>query len=468
MRRHIAVPRFRSTKFIACRALLAGLMLPFLLASAVPQSSDSAQKDVEPAPPPAAKLIVAPIQIANLPLGVVTFPNGKAMNLTVAMGSAAFRQPGDAQGRIWLMTDHGPNIACADAKRVIGLDVGQLCAGDQNGRIYPLAGFVPSIYAVDIGTDMIARINVFVPLKGKSGRPISGRPGPSTNGAKAEQSFSIDGKPLPFDPSGVDPEAFVRLADGSFWVAEEYGPSLLEVGADGMIRRRLVPSNSAADFKDADYEIVPSLPPNMRLRVQNRGFEGLALSPDEKFLFVMMQSPLANPDFEAFRQSRNIRIWKMERETGQIVEQYLYRLDEPGTFKADSDARSRSRQDVHASELVAVGENRLLVLERIEKTSRLFVVTLDEANRIPPEFDSAEMRPSLEMLDGEALSLRGLVPLPKVLVLDTDTVPGLPAKLEGVAVTAPDELIVINDNDFGVDGVRTQMFRITLPEPALR
>ena len=33
---------------------------------------------------------------------------------------------------------------------------------------------------------------------------------------------------------------------------------------------------------------------------------------------------------------------------------------------------------------------------------------------------------------------------------------------------APDELVVINDNDYGVDGVRTQMFRITLPQPVLR
>jgi hypothetical protein len=32
----------------------------------------------------------------------------------------------------------------------------------------------------------------------------------------------------------------------------------------------------------------------------------------------------------------------------------------------------------------------------------------------------------------------------------------------------PSELVIINDNDFGVDGVRTQMFRVTLPEPLIR
>ena len=158
----------------------------------------------------------------------------------------------------------------------------------------------------------------------------------------------------------------------------------------------------------------------------------------------------------------------MDRLTGQIVGQYIYQLDDPRAFRADNDGRERARNEVSVSELVAVGESKLLVLEKIDKTSRFFLVTLDEANRVPAEYDLPEMTPSLEVLDGEALTLRGLVPLPKTLVLDSDSVTGLPPKIEGVAVMAPDELIVINDNDFGVDGVRTQMFRITLPQPVLR
>lgn len=468
MRRHNAVPGSRSMHFVALRAMIAGLVTPFLVAAALPQQTDRPTPDLPPPAPAPQKPLVVPIQIPNLPLGVVTFPNGKAINLTLAMGSGAFRQSGDAQGRLWLMTDRGPNIPCGDAKRLLSLEPEQVCGGDRAARILPLPGFVPSLYAVDVGPDLVARINIYLPFKGKSGKPVSGRPNPATNGAKAEASFAIDGKPLAADPSGVDPEAFVRLGDGSFWVAEEFGPSLFEVSPDGTIRRRLVPANAAGDFKDADYEIVPILPPIMRMRVPGRGFEGLALSPDEKFLFVMMQAPLANPDIEAFNASRNVRIWKMDRATGQIVGQYLYQLDEPRAFRFDNDGRERVRNEVSASELVAVGENKLLVLEKIDKTSRFFLVTLDEANRVPAEYDLPEMTPSLEVLDGEALTLRGLVPLPKTLVLDSDVVTGLPPKIEGVAVMAPDELIVINDNDFGVDGVRTQMFRITLPQPVLR
>ncbi len=238
------------------------------------------------------KPVVTPIQVPNLSLGVVIFPNGKAINLSVGTGSSAHRSVNDIPGRIWLLTDRGPNIECGEARRIIGLEPEQACAGNRSGRILPLPGFVPSIYAADVGPDNVARINVYIPLKGKSGKPLSGRP-PLGNG-RYESTFAIDGKPLPPDPSGVDPEGLVRVSDGTFWIAEELGPSLLQVAADGTVLKRIVPQGLQNDFKDADYEVVPSLPPILRYRAQNRGFEALALSPDEKFLYVMLQGPLAN------------------------------------------------------------------------------------------------------------------------------------------------------------------------------
>lgn len=447
--------RQRASRFAGLCALV-----PLVLASALAQDT--------PAPAEVAAPRVTPIQIPNLPLGVVTFPNGKAINLTLAMGSAAFRAQGDALGRVWLLTDRGPSIGCEDAKRVIGLEPDQLCAGDKAGRIYPLPGFVPSIYGVDIGIDNIARINVYLPLKGRSGKPVSGRPGPASAPAKAEATFGTDGKPLAPDPSGIDPEGFVRLQDGSFWLADEFGPSLIEVAPDGAILRRLVPANAAADFKDADYEVVPALPSGLRLRLPGRGLEGLAISPDERFLYTAMQSPLANPDVEASRVSRNLRIWKFERASGRLVGSYFYELDEPAAFRADAETRERQQSEVGVTEIVGLAEDRLLMVERLEKTTRMFVVQLEEGSLIPPALDLPETRPTLEQLTREAARERGVQPLAKQLVLDSDLIPGLPAKVEAVAVLAPDEILLLNDNDFAVDGARTQMFRVILPNPLLR
>jgi hypothetical protein len=412
------------------------------------------------------KATILPIQVPNLSLGVVTFPNGKAINLSVGTGSAAFRAPNDLQGRIWLVTDRGPNIDCAESRRIIGIEPEQACGGDRTGRIHPLPGFAPSIYAADIGADNIARINVFIPLKGRSGRPLSGRP-PLGNG-RYEAAYGVDGRPLPSDPSGIDPEGLVRLSDGSFLVAEELGPSLLQVAPDGTVIRRLVPQGMQADFKDADYEIVPSLPAIMRLRAPNRGFEGLALSPDEKHVFVAMQSPLANPDAETARRSRHVRVWKLARESGELVAQYLYQLDDASSFAAETDGRERTQSRVVISEMAMLAENQLLMLERIDRHSRLYSVQLSDDSLIPKLFDNPEYGPGLEWLDSERLAIRGVRALEKQLVLDSDITTGLPSKIEGVAVMSPTELLVINDNDFGADGVRTQLFRVTLLQSMVR
>ena len=448
------------------RTRYAGLPVTRLLTLAILAlsafSPAMAQQSAESLPSALASLQLIPIP--NLPLGVVIFPNGKAINLSVGIGSGAFRQNGDAQGRLWALTDRGPNIDCAEAKRLIGLDADQLCAGDRTGRLHPLPGFAPSIYGIDIGPDHVGRINVFLPLKGKSGRPVSGRP-PVAAAPRGETVFSVDGKPLPPDSSGVDPEALVRVSDGSFWIAEEYGPSLLHVSQDGTILKRLVPQGSQAEFKDADYEIQPTLPAILRLRGANRGFEGLAISPDETHLYVMMQSALANPDPETMRSSNHLRIFKLERESGRIVGQYLYQIDDPARFGLDRDGRERQAFHVHVSELVAVGADKLLVVERIDRTARIFSINLVESAVIPAIFDNPEKARALEGMEPARLMSAGIVPLTKSLVLDTDMVPGLPSKIEGLAVISDRELIVLNDNDFGIDGVRTQMFRITLREP---
>ena len=67
------------------------------------------------------------------------------------------------------------------------------------------------------------------------------------------------------------------------------------------------------------------------------------------------------------------------------------------------------------------------------------------------------------------LEARGIKPVSKTLVLNSDDGEGgLPKKIEGVAVMSPAEMIVLNDSDFGIEGDKNQIRRITFSEPVLQ
>ncbi|MGE3277804.1 MAG: esterase-like activity of phytase family protein [Vicinamibacterales bacterium] len=95
----------------------------------------------------------------------------------------------------------------------------------------------------------------------------------------------------------LDPESFVRLPDGSFWVGEEFGPFLVHVNASGeLLSPPLGPpglrSPDHPDLRDADRAaergaatVAPS-----------RGFEGLARDPVSGMLYAALEAgPAGDP-----------------------------------------------------------------------------------------------------------------------------------------------------------------------------
>ena len=49
--------------------------------------------------------------------------------------------------------------------------------------------------------------------------------------------------------------------DGAFWVGEEYGPSLLHLSPDGVVRARWVPGGTEALCAGSSYPVVGALLP---------------------------------------------------------------------------------------------------------------------------------------------------------------------------------------------------------------
>jgi hypothetical protein len=384
-----------------------------------------------------------------LRIGPFAFAGGKTLNLTVGIGSSAFRHASDPPNVMWTLGDRGPNIACSEMKEVTGVEL--TCGEVKNGRVYPAPSYAPSIYRVLLLDDGSFRVTDIITLKDRDGVPLNGMPNPLRT-ATTETPLDGAGRPLQQDLRGIDAEALVRLADGTFWIGEENAPSLAHFGADGRLIERHVPAGTETDFAAAPYRTIGSLPAILAKRQANRGIEGIAISPDERFLYLIMQNPLANPDVAAFRQARNTRIVKLERATMRIAGEFVYQLDDPQSFRRDP---SRRQFDPRISELMAVGPDRLIVLERTEQTTKLYEIEFAGATDIAASrWDDAATRPTLEQSDAAAV---GIMPVRKTLRLDTADHPSIVGKTEGMTLLGDGALALINDDDFGITGTRTQI-----------
>ena len=181
-----------------------------------------------------------------------------------------------------------------------------------------------------------------------------------------------------------------------------------------------------------------------------------------------MQSPLSNPDTAAYKKSAATRLWKIERASGKILGEYVYLLDDATSFESDNSKGAQEQNAVRLSEMVALAADKLLVIERISKTTKFYTVNLEGATPLDATFDDVATSPSLEQLSAANIEAMGIKPLVKTLVLNSDHVENMPKKIEGVAVMSPTEMIVISDSDFGIEGDETQMRRITFSEPVLK
>ena len=111
-----------------------------------------------------------------LRIGPFAVEGGKTLNLTVGIGSSAFHRPSDPPNVMWTLGDRGPNIACSEAKEVIG--VALTCGEVKNGRIYPTPSYAPSIYRVMLLDDGSFRVTDVITLKDRDGVPLNGMPNP--------------------------------------------------------------------------------------------------------------------------------------------------------------------------------------------------------------------------------------------------------------------------------------------------
>ncbi|WP_162617343.1 esterase-like activity of phytase family protein [Acinetobacter colistiniresistens] len=96
-----------------------------------------------------------------------------------------------------------------------------------------------------------------------------------------------------------DPESMQRAPDGSYWIGEEFGPYLLHFSADGVLLDAPIglpnPMNPTQELRSPQNQLNKAKINYVEPLVgRSSGFEGMAISPDGKYLYPLLEKPLVN------------------------------------------------------------------------------------------------------------------------------------------------------------------------------
>jgi hypothetical protein len=381
--------------------------------------------------------------------GEVYCPAGP-MRIRASFGSGLSLRTGDAPGVFWGVGDRGPNLKISTAIERYGLHHLRRFDDAAGAKLMPRLDIGPAIAELQLHEDRVELIRT-IRLTGADGQPLSGVPTPAGDHSECEPAVGLDGELLAPDSRGADTEGIAALADGGFIIGDEYGPSLLVLDRKGRITARWVPGDP-----------LPAIAAKRKL---NRGFESLAVSPDEAWLYLAFQSPLAHPNRTAHEEARHVRIWRLDARTGSVSDQFLYPLDRPETFSRDCARGEFAGSDIKVSELAVEADGRLLVLERGSETTKIYRTRLDPVLTTNPQHLEIETRPTIEEISASG---GDLPELEKELLFSTDDHPEVAADLEGMIIVSATELLLVSDNDFGVEGAETSFWRVRFEEPLLQ
>jgi hypothetical protein len=253
----------------------------------------------------------------------------------------------------------------------------------------------------------------------------------------------------------LDPEGIRVAPDGSVWVSDEYGPWILHFDAQG---HQIGSLPAPAGFRDSieDSTGAKEDAENAVGRTDNKGAEGLAITPDGNTLVVLMQSPLLQ-DSTTNGLNNRLLVYDLQHPT-VAPKQYIYPLD-------------NTSQSV--SELLAYGNHQFLVDERNSKGGKkgiklLYAIDIQQ-DTLPTDLATTAYDGTTKDrgLPGTTIP-SGVMPLRKTLFASIGQIllsatpwpfnassglDSLPDKLEGYAFgpDLPDGrhlLLVTNDNDF--------------------
>ena len=339
-----------------------------------------------------------------------TFGSGSGM--TVEAGS--WRRNGDAyEGTIILLPDRGYNAAGTT---------------DYRPRVNKVTlRFTPGRTTQD---GVVATLADTILLTDAQGQPLSGLD-PEAGGVRKATAAFPDMPETRTGKIALDPEAIARLADGSYFISDEYGPYVYRFSAEGKMLGAIRPPEAFIPMRKGQQhfgsnnpgpEAKAPEPPNPEFgRQNNQGFEGMALTPDGRKLAVILQSANRHEGGDSPATRNHVRILMYDvadPTTPKLASEHVVKLP---IFKAGERTLVAAQ-----SELTALSDTQFLLLSRDSgngyglkgSTSlyrRIDIIDLSKATDIAgSEFDRtrsiapATLHGFIDINDGAELSRFGL------------------------------------------------------------
>ncbi|OBQ74698.1 esterase-like activity of phytase family protein [Mesorhizobium erdmanii] len=282
-----------------------------------------------------------------------TFGSGSGMAIDTASWT---HDAGTYKGSLWLLPDRGYNVAGTT---------------DYRARVNTIGiEFTPAAPGA-VGqeqTEVKATLADTMLLTDDKGADTTGLDPLSDVRAAAG-----DMPMLPVATNGklaLDDEAIVRLPDGSMFISDEYGPNIYRFSAQGRLLSAtqppaaLVPMRKGAPNFSSDNPGPGASEPDPKDpdtgRQNNQGLEGMAMTPDGKFLIAVLQSATRQDggDSPATRQNTRALVYDASDLAHlKLAHEYVVPLP---VFK---DAKGKTKIAAQ-SEIVALSDTSFLMLAR--------------------------------------------------------------------------------------------------------
>ncbi|MBC7796756.1 MAG: esterase-like activity of phytase family protein [Pyrinomonadaceae bacterium] len=179
----------------------------------------------------------------------------------------------------------------------------------------------------------------------------------------------------------LDPEGLVLTNNGGYWVSDEYGANIYRFDRAGSLVQTLpIPAaivpKTGSTFPRTNFFSGATSPATGRY--ENRGMEGLTVTPDGNYLVAMLQSPTVQ-DGNNRNNGVNTRILIYDIASGsptvnRLVGEYVYVLTRNG----------RGGRSTPISEIYALNNHQFLILERDD-------IGLGSGNNVTPGYKKVNL-----------------------------------------------------------------------------